>query len=166
MWCNYNSKYFELVSLSLYNVLGSLTLICICVPLEAHPVLLFGEVHSKLGRSSCKDSPTQKWGGYELHNMRKHLLLWCLAYLCDKFNPVHSFTFLNKLTFRKVDWNNGHQSFEFMVFQKYRKFHFYLRKGRKVHDSVKYYLFNIYHKHLASNSTFIIDWSNFYSVYY
>ena len=64
----------------------------ITVTLEAHPVLLFGEVHSKLRRSSCEDGPTQKRGGYELNNMRHHLfLVQCLAHLCHKFHPVYSF---------------------------------------------------------------------------
>lgn len=48
---------------------------CIIVTMEAHPVLLLGEVHSELGRSRCEDRPAQKWGRYELNNMRHHLLL-------------------------------------------------------------------------------------------
>lgn len=68
----------------------------ITVMLETHPMLLFGEVHSKLSRSRCEDCPTQKWGGYELNDMRHHFLLfWCLAYLCHKFYPVYSFMLLN-----------------------------------------------------------------------
>lgn len=65
------------------------------VTLEAHPVLLLGEVHPKLGRSCCEDCPAQKWGGDELNDMRHHLLLLGrLVYLCHKFNPVHSFMLL------------------------------------------------------------------------
>lgn len=60
---------------------------------EAHPVFLLGEVHSKLCRPSCEDSPAQKRRRYELNNMRHDLLLllWGLVYLCHKFNTVHPF---------------------------------------------------------------------------
>lgn len=72
----------------------------IIVTSETHPVLLLGEVHSKLGRSRGEDCPTQKRGGYELNNMRNHFLfLWCLAHLCHKFNPVHSFMLLQRFIF-------------------------------------------------------------------
>lgn len=67
----------------------------------SHPMLLLGEVHPKFGRSCSEDRPSQKWGGYELNDMRHHhLLLWCLAQFCYKFYPVNSFMLLQTSIFR------------------------------------------------------------------
>lgn len=60
-------------------------------------MLLFSEVHSKLCRSSCEDCPTQKRRRNKLNNMWDHLFLFsCMAYLCNKFDVIHSFTLLTE----------------------------------------------------------------------
>ena len=84
---------FGVLVLMLHNVLLS------------HPVLLFGEVHPKLGRSRCEDRPTQKWGGYELNDMWQNLLLWRLAYLCHQFHSVYSFMLLKQINMGHVIMN-------------------------------------------------------------
>lgn len=72
------------------------------VTLEAHPVLLLGEVQPKLGRSRCEDGPPQERGGYELNNMRHHfILLRGVAHLRHELYPVHSFMLL-QVMFKKT----------------------------------------------------------------
>lgn len=74
--------------------------------LETHPVLLFGEVHSKFGRSCCENRAAQERGRYELNNVRQHLLLLCFRpYFGYKFYPVDSIMLLRGFIFRKLYCN-------------------------------------------------------------
>lgn len=61
-------------------------------------MLLLGQIHPKLGGSRGEDRPAQKWGRYELNNVRNHLLLLRrLVDLCHQFDSVHSFMLLKGL---------------------------------------------------------------------
>lgn len=57
----------------------------------AHPMLLFGKIHSKLCRTGRKDCSTQKWRGNELHNQWHHfLMLRGLTHLSNQLELEHT----------------------------------------------------------------------------
>ena len=65
-------------------------------------MLVFGEVHPELGRSSGEDRPAQKGRRDELDDVGHHLfLLWSMAHLRHQLHPINPFVLLQSDSCRK-----------------------------------------------------------------